>query len=551
MLSFHGLVSFSRFAQFSFLFQSTTDSIISLHSLICRRCDSLSKPIKNSLSFHDDDLWLTSKGCKCTISSLQQRNECSKEDMQRGTCNSITCTSSCVDQSKATSTDHSVCLSCKGRNNDSSTNNTSGDFGLIQYDENSGDCSCNNPSPRKAESKSMINYKLVEDYDHETGTPIGKVCVRCPSDTAVITNKLLSFGEVKFMTAGATFYPDEYKCVHCPDPNMYFDTDYQCKCKTGYFIVGEASIATQKCIKQTPTLASDYGKVKFNSFLADDGSSKTVEFLFDSIIFSHYYLQAAADCEYMNGEALDRSLSACQTLANLCVLTHYDDVSIPCRQFQSIIVGNRMTSYRNQDDWKEGMPWLYYNYEVDDIVEDRSIKMNLSLRESEGTVNLMKYRLAKYNMDGILVGMEVLSDQFLFCVDSEETPGLKSGDLGLRFGQGVGFQLNCNLNLLLEKEMFFYDLYLVDENCEFSSDDNHNGECLFPVPVLNRNLLKRGETLPNRNNNFADEMNDIYTRRFFLFDNLVRLVHVRIISFLSIFQLISFCSSIHVGRKKR
>lgn len=488
------------------------------YRLICKRCESLrSNPItkqamKGSMT--------TRIGCECDVSSLEVIDVCMVEEMQRGSCLDISCSSMCRDKFKATSIDHSACIPCENKDG----NLTEG--GRITYDDITGDCSCNNPPPGNEESRSIINYKLIEIYNQDTGLPMSKRCMRCPDGSAVISNHLLTDGQEKYMAAGASFFPNEYICVHCPDPNMYFDTDYQCKCKNGYFIVGESSIAPQKCIKYTPTLtSSDYSKVKFRSIGRGEDLEEIFQLTLNSVIFSHYYLEAASSCEYMTEKELGRSLQGCQILANLCVMTQYDDTSVPCQQFQSIIAEKRSATYRNQNDWKEGMPWLYYDGEVDDIVEDRSIQMTMSLKEREGSVTNMKYRLVKYSMDGALVAIEDLSNQFDFCTNKNSFNSLVNSDPDFtRFGRSVRYDLSCNLGSLLDKEMHFYEMYLLDESCKSSGADSAKNDCLFPIPVLNRNLLKGGDTMPNRNNDLAGEVDDIYTRRFFLFDNLVRLM---------------------------
>ena len=75
--------------------------------------------------------------------------------------------------------------------------------------------------------------------------------------------------------------------------------------------------------------------------------------------------------------------------------------------------------------------------------------------------------------------------------------------------------------------MYFYDMYLVDEgdtstisscNNQQNNDDSIDSECLYPIPVLNRNFIQ-GLTTPNMNRIKEDSVDDRYTRRFFLFDN--------------------------------
>jgi len=67
--------------------------------------------------------------------------------------------------------------------------------------------------------------------------------------------------------------------------------------------------------------------------------------------------------------------------------------------------------------------------------------------------------------------------------------------------------------------MFFYDMYLVDNDLEADCTDMEiGGECLYPVPVLIRNL-REGSQRPNANFAKKEEVDDTFARRFFLFDN--------------------------------
>ena len=66
--------------------------------------------------------------------------------------------------------------------------------------------------------------------------------------------------------------------------------------------------------------------------------------------------------------------------------------------------------------------------------------------------------------------------------------------------------------------MFFYDMFLVDDKQQSCKEDSGNVECLYPVPIVNRNFVER-KAFPNMNLSIMDEGNDRHTRRFFLFDN--------------------------------
>lgn len=431
------------------------------------------------------------------------------EEIRGGLCLDITCTATCSELSQPTSMNSSTCTVC-GNGTDTIVEKRA----KAEYDEANGDCTCNNPLPfSRSSSIPVSNRKLIEIYHPETGDPVGKECMQCPENAAVITENLLKPGEQYYSTAGLKIFPNSYECVYCPDPNMYFDTDYECKCVDNFMVVGEASIGPQKCLKHSPTIFSDYHKVQF-PFVRERSDSKEVkQITLNSIVFSHYYLEAASQCEFPSASSLERSFDACQTLANLCVMTYYDDTSIPCRQFQ-FIAKKRMTNYHSQNDWKIVMPWLYYTDEVDNIINDRGIEMTMSLNEQEGYEQKMKFKLVKYRMNGQFVGIEDLTNQLEYCITTEQD------DTGLTFGHSFTHEFQCNFESIIKRDMFFYDMYLVDMYCDDSTNGNN---CLYPVPVLNRNYLEKSHFLPNRNQFFGDEINDKYSRRFFLFDNLVSL----------------------------
>lgn len=483
----------------------SNSSFLTIHRLICSQCNYLSIPIENAVNVG------RAIGCECDAFGLLGEDVCTLDDKQSGTCTDVICKSTCSKLYMPTSMDHSTCTVC-GNENDS----TNVGYNMIEYHSDSGDCRCDNPLPASSPgSKRLLNRKLVEIYDSITAEPIRKECAQCPVNTAVITRDLLISGDEYYMTAGIKYSPNPYDCVHCPDPNMYFNTNYQCKCKDGYMVVGEASIGAQKCIKHTPTLSSDYERVQFRFIREVTGSQEEYQITLNSITFSHFYLEAASLCEFATGYSLERSLNGCQTLANLCVMTYYDNTSTPCRQFQSIIAEKRSVYYHDQTDWKIMMPWLYYTDEVDDIVEDKSIRMSMSLKAQGGNEHFMMYKLAKYTIGGEFLGIEDLANQFMYCMATELEDFTGMGT-GLKFGDGFTRKFQCDLKSLLNSDMYFYDLFLLDKQCTGKEGD----ECLYPVPVLNRNFVEGGDSLPNRNQFFGDELDDRYTRRFFLLDNM-------------------------------
>ena len=471
------------------------------HRLACVECDNLGETADHS----GVDSSGNALECKCQPSWVQVSQTCSMEDMQRGTCDSFVCSSACSDANIAVSKDGTTCLFCEG-DGPNVNNNTST---VSSYSASSTECTCSNPPKGSATNSPIRTRKLVEIYDSITGNPVRKDCLRCPQGSAVLVDELGLYSDEQslFSTAGRTYKMDPHECALCPDSNMFFDTDYNCVCKSGYSVVGESAVGEQKCLKIMPSVSSDYASVKF----------RKIDIIVESLTYSHYYLKAASDCEYFRRDS-HASFSACQTLANLCVMHMYDNEAAPCVQFQGIIMHMRESNYNFQNDWKYALPWLYYLDEADDVTKDRKIKMKMSFTEKSGHAHQMKFLLARYALNGTFMGMEELTNQLLYCPSDG---GISSSTKWHQFGHSEKIEYSCNISLLQNMEMFFYDAFIKDESDATCEESNIDAEspCLFPVPVLHRNFVLNNR-FPNSNKSVRDEEDDTYARRFFLFDNM-------------------------------
>lgn len=144
-----------------------------------------------------------------------------------------------------------------------------------------------------------------------------------------------------------------------------------------------------------------------------------------------------------------------------------------------------------------------------------------------------------YTLDGTFLSLEDLTNQFFYCdttTESSSNPNNNNDNSNtysiddVLFGTSKRFESKCDLSTLIyNNEMYFYDVYLVDEgdtstisSCNNNQQNNINEgidtECLYPIPVLNRNFTQ-GLSSPNMNRFKEDTFDDRYTRRFFLFDN--------------------------------
>ncbi len=547
--------------------------------LVCQECNTPnSKPVIISIDSNIINIGVNHHHvgqCECKAGYKTLESNCPENDLVSGTCtDSFTC-SSCQELNMAVSRDGRQCVSsCDGddgvgwNDNDSERSKSRrSNVTKSVYNVETGECTCPYPNMKLVEIYNNTNGNSTESESSSSSSSssviIRKECHFCPYGTAVIPSSNTS---TTISTAGVTYERDPYTCAVCYDENMIFDQDtLSCHCREGYILTGEASVGPQSCIKYLPSISSsDYTNVHFN-FVAIQGwnngdddrddDDKYGSITIDSVTMSHYYLSAASQCEYANGIQSETTIKACQTLANLCVISSYDVNSPSCQQFLLILDSRRrssslgnvnvVSSYHGENQWKQSMPWLYYNDNIETILRDRSIEMNVALNEKRGFTHELKFKLAKYDMDGTFMGMEDLNQQFLPCNVGATSSGGMSHSHGnsnggipvvveglFHFGSSIHLDQTCDLSLLVDINrypMYFYDLYLVDEGATCGSSDvdiiDTIIDCLYPVPVLTTTYVENGE-FPNVNVSpgVGSGSNEKYTRRFFIFDNMVRLL---------------------------
>lgn len=197
----------------------------------------------------------------------------------------------------------------------------------------------------------------------------------------------------------------------------------------------------------------------------------------------------------------------------------YDEDAPACKQLETISQ-RRVETYHNQESWKRTLPWLYYRDDADYITNGRGINMKVSFHPEDDHEHILSFKLVKYTVNGTFLGIEDLTNQFEFCFNSLGKDNQNERPYWLAFGMSYRHEYSCSVESLMDKEMFLYDLYLLDKGSEACGGTPLGSDCLYPVPVLNRNLVKDGK-FPNVNQQLSDNLDDEYTRRFFLFDNQV------------------------------
>ena len=167
------------------------------------------------------------------------------------------------------------------------------------------------------------------------------------------------------------------------------------------------------------------------------------------------------------------------------------------------------------------MPWLYYNFTSTDgsaetyirNAERLNFKMTFADDDTSG-INQLEFIMMKYRLNGSLMSISPLKDEFIRCSHREEDQTNYR-----KFGRNIDNNCFIDIGKLELEEMFFYEIYLYD-----SVNNDYIG-----IPLLIDNIenaqggsskkIKRSDTETHNMNNETDMTNWILTRRMFLFDN--------------------------------
>ena len=188
----------------------------------------------------------------------------------------------------------------------------------------------------------------------------------------------------------------------------------------------------------------------------------------------------------------------------------YDVREASCGALKSLTSsGSNINSFYSQG-WSGGIPWIYYTGTSASIKKNAGrIQATMSLSKetpSNGKINILKFKLAKYTLEGDFVGYEDLTTQLQLCSSSLED-GVDYRRFGVTMTNACKFDLNQLVSDNLPSEAnFFYEMFLEDANGD-----------LIDIPILVENLVGEGRAKPNVNDN---DKTWKFVRRFFIFDTL-------------------------------
>lgn len=370
------------------------------------------------------------------------------------------------------------------------------------YGDNSGCAACGNTT-------------LGVDETGDCGCPDGQVLVETDFGTALTAKHCAECTAGRFVAledgyvAGAYYEGNRYLCQACPDSRMNF-TDGTCVCGAGYATVGEPSVGAQSCVR-SEALVEYSASVRFDAVQDKAKESKRSSVTIESAVFAHYLANASALCSTFDGSGENEA--ACQTLANLCVLTNYDMRSSACALYEELRADR---AARNAFGAVEDLPWLFYDINGEDVRGDTAIDMSMTLRASdESGEHVLDLRLATFTLNGTLLGFERLSTQMYYgemsAPDTHKGGGPWRSTTWQRFGYSFRDHFRVDLSKLAERRLEdqrLYELFVVDVK----------SQQWYPVPVQNNRFTTETGDLVNRNEKTSDEDDDRFARRFTLFD---------------------------------
>lgn len=315
---------------------------------------------------------------------------------------------------------------------------------------------------------------------------------------------------------------------------MSFTASGVCVCDSGYTETGVESLGDKACILSTEAnaitpqypvsqaITVNYYDVEFRA-----GGALGAVTGVDSLWFNHLYLRSAVNCWNYRGP---EDLPHCQTLGNLCALQLYNPDATVCRLFSRIATA-RPGSLHGFGGWSPSLPFLMYRDDGLGVTEDRGVQMRVAFNNNSDSSDYeqLRFVLSKYTLNGTWLGFEPLGWQLQYC---QPAPGATSTGPSrdtrfLRFGHNHSQKYLCDLRNLLTSggEPLLYDLYLVDErggtDSAASSHPRGHVPALFPVAVRLRHYRDSDSAAsrqPNRNRQPDTDFDDVFHRRFFLWE---------------------------------
>eukprot|EP00049_Salpingoeca_infusionum_P012114 m.215214 g.215214 ORF g.215214 m.215214 type:complete len:316 (-) comp15105_c1_seq37:5175-6122(-) len=182
--------------------------------------------------------------------------------------------------------------------------------------------------------------EIVVDTQPDGSPYAERQCVACQSG-------------LRPMTLSGALYPTA--CIPCGDPTMATVTGMPCRCPSGFVDISGT------CINNI--LASGFQ-------LSTSDKSVDIQDVarpFESFLLASTLQLALIGCIETDGV----NQTACNQLANLCVVSLYDDTSRACREHTSLYINSDSTPFSDYQSWLDNNPFILF--------EDEDVELSQSI----------------------------------------------------------------------------------------------------------------------------------------------------------------------------
>lgn len=416
------------------------------------------------------------RSCRCATGYYHQHSATagSQEAYASDPIMTSTCVS-CIALGKASSSDGTYCVTCDPTEDVV-------DQAWFAAQAVNGECKCVVNTTLSAISE--FDGQGLPLVDEVTGEYIAR-CIQCPSGTRVVDNR----------------------CVGCPYPKILSGTE--CVCPTN----PQAHCLDDDEATMTSFLSTELGlniPVSSSSQVTfyDTTNAMPTRYDVDSFVFKSTLIPAAFHC------LADGSRQHCNQLANLCVLSMYDDEHSACIIYKAIASQRSVNQYHDEDispsvGWGVSLPWLFYEGESVKYTTVKDLDLKVGFADHGSAQANINFVASITHLDGTWLGVQNLTDQLILC-------GSRVDDAKEWERFGTHFASSCSLRVddlvhKLEREgiyktgVLFYDVYILDQRSEF-----------YPVPVRLENMVQGGSLV---NKQAASMEEATLVRRFALVDS--------------------------------
>ncbi|EPY31806.1 transmembrane protein 67 [Strigomonas culicis] len=352
--------------------------------------------------------------------------------------------------------------------------------------------------------------QVVSSYRAVNGS---QVCVPCGGDTSLscLTNATYNATSKSCTCASGTLLTESVgsfrlsaqMCVACPSSSCstcedpYVATSSGgCTCGSGYVTIYDGSCTSTEEYEAMGAVATGASTTLQPPNIDNEN---TVGTAVTPVIVQANAVGAALLCKRGN-------LTACNYLANMCVLMQYGENTLPCKLY--LYLQKEEGCIDNYCGLMEGLPWLYYNQSSTAILNDVDAEIYVLTRQQ------LQFVVSGYRLDGTWQGYRVLGTEMNTCQ-------IQMDDLTQFFEAGSTRTTTCYLDwswFLFADPTIFYELFLMNPNNESE---------LLPVPTrLDYSNYRFNPTdihdswLYQTDTSSVTTSLTLFRRRFYLYDNI-------------------------------